>query len=79
MALQKLRQAYPDALAAPEAVRIDELRHTVYFLSGHDVLAGETEKFFKAIYQWLEDQKLEFVRVAFGEPNLEDVFMAVVK
>jgi len=60
-------------------VRIDELRNTVYFLSVHEALAGEAEKFFKAIYQWLEDEKLDFVRVAFGEPNLEDVFMAVIK
>lgn len=78
-ALQRLRQAFPDALAAPEAVRIDELRNTIYFLSVHEALAGEAEKFFKAIYQWLEDEKLDFVRVAFGEPNLEDVFMAVIK
>lgn len=78
-ALERLKASHPEALSAPEAIRVDELRNTVYFLSAHANQAGEAESFFKAIYQWLEDENLEFVRVAFGEPNLEDVFMAVIK
>jgi len=57
-------------------IRLDDLRNTIY-LSQAD--GDNFDQSHKDIYDWLCAQDIPFVRFATGEPNLEEVFLAVSK
>ncbi|MCA0315811.1 MAG: ABC transporter ATP-binding protein [Candidatus Melainabacteria bacterium] len=57
-------------------VRIDKLRNTLYLSQPDEVSARE---FLRFVFDWLESEAIPFIKFASGEPNLEDVFMAVTK
>lgn len=57
-------------------IRRDSLRNTIFLSQAaeHDL-----DSIFPAVLDWLEKAKLPFSKIASGEPNLEEVFMAVLK
>lgn len=69
----RLKQA--GLLAEHDAVRADALRNTLHLTPS----AGGMDDMFNLVYRWLGEEELSFSRVALGEPNLEDVFMVVMR
>lgn len=57
-------------------VRVDKLRNTLYLSQPDEASARE---FLRFVFDWLESEAIPFSKFASGEPNLEDVFMAVTK
>lgn len=57
-------------------VRRDNLRNTIYLSHCSDL---DLDALFPSILDWLQKEKLPFSKIASGEPNLEEVFMAVLK
>jgi ABC-2 type transport system ATP-binding protein len=55
-------------------VRLDNLRNTVY-ISRPD--QSSEEQYHKDVFAWLYQENIPFVQFATGEPNLEEVFLAV--
>lgn len=56
-------------------IRLDSLRNTVYISQSQDQISEE--QYHKDVFAWLYQQKIPFVQFATGEPNLEEVFLAV--
>jgi len=56
-------------------IRLDELRNTIYLSQPE----GDSEHYHREIFDWLQSEKIPFVKFATGEPNLEEVFLAVSK
>ncbi|CAN5403729.1 N/A [soil metagenome] len=57
-------------------VRLDSLRNTIYLT---DLAQDNVESYHKEVFDWLYQQNIPFMRFATGEPNLEEVFLAVSK
>lgn len=55
-------------------VRFDNLRNTIYLSQPEDVTQFE---YLHTVFDWLKEEDLPFSKFASGEPNLEDVFLAV--
>ena len=57
-------------------VRLDSLRNTIYLTQLAD---DDVEHYHKEVFAWLYQENIPFLRFATGEPNLEEVFLAVSK
>jgi ABC-2 type transport system ATP-binding protein len=57
-------------------VRLDNLRNTIYLTQLAD---DDVEHYHKEVFAWLYQENIPFLRFATGEPNLEEVFLAVSK
>lgn len=57
-------------------IRHDCLRNTIYLSQPEHVSVNE---FLRYVFDWLESEDIPFTKFASGEPNLEDVFMAVAR
>lgn len=55
-------------------VRFDNLRNTLYLSQPEDVAQFD---YLHTVFDWLKEEGLPFSKFASGEPNLEDVFLAV--
>ena len=55
-------------------VRLDSLRNTIYLTH---LAEDSVESYHKEVFDWLYQQNIPFMRFATGEPNLEEVFLAV--
>ncbi len=56
-------------------VRLDGLRNTIYLSQPE----SDTDQYHREIFDWLQREEIPFVKFATGEPNLEEVFLAVSK
>jgi ABC-2 type transport system ATP-binding protein len=63
-----------EALKVP--VRLDPLRNTIYVSQPQGALL---DVYLRAVFDWLSQEKIAFTKFATGEPNLEEVFMALAK
>ncbi len=57
-------------------VRLDTLRNTIYLTQ---LAQDNVETYHKEVFDWLYHENIPFLRFATGEPNLEEVFLAVSK
>jgi ABC-2 type transport system ATP-binding protein len=57
-------------------VRLDPLRNTIYVSQPE---GAQLDIFMRAVFDWLTREKIAFSKFATGEPNLEEVFMALAK
>ncbi len=57
-------------------VRLDTLRNTIYLTQ---LAQDNVEIYHKEVFDWLYHENIPFLRFATGEPNLEEVFLAVSK
>jgi ABC-2 type transport system ATP-binding protein len=63
-----------EALNVP--VRLDPLRNTIYVSQPQ---GAELDVFLRDVFDWLSKEKIAFSKFATGEPNLEEVFLALAK
>jgi ABC-2 type transport system ATP-binding protein len=63
-----------EALNVP--VRLDPLRNTIYVSQPQ---GAELDVFLHDVFDWLSKEKIAFSKFATGEPNLEEVFLALAK
>ncbi len=64
------------AEALKVTVKVDSLRNTIYVTQPE---GAELESYLRAVFDWLCREEISFSKFATGEPNLEEVFMALVK
>jgi ABC-2 type transport system ATP-binding protein len=57
-------------------IRLDTLRNTIYLTQPTQ---DNDEHYHKEVFAWLYQENIPFLRFATGEPNLEEVFLAVSK
>jgi ABC-2 type transport system ATP-binding protein len=67
-----------DALAVELGVNVqmDELRHTLYISQPE---GAELDVYLRTVFEWLRRENISFSKFATGEPNLEEVFLALAK
>ncbi|MBU6450590.1 MAG: ABC transporter ATP-binding protein [Cyanobacteria bacterium REEB67] len=58
------------------SVQLDELRHTVYISQPE---GAELDIYLRTVFEWLRRENISFSKFATGEPNLEEVFLALAK
>jgi len=71
-------QAKLDSLASSlnVTVRLDPLRNTVYISQPE---GSALDVYLRSVFEWLTREDVAFSKFATGEPNLEEVFMALSK
>jgi ABC-2 type transport system ATP-binding protein len=57
-------------------IQLDPLRNTIYVTQPE---GAQLENYLRAVFDWLSQENIAFSKFATGEPNLEEVFLALSK
>ena len=57
-------------------IKLDPLRNTIYVTQPE---GAQLQSYLRAVFDWLSEEKIAFNKFATGEPNLEEVFLALAK